>query len=85
MFYISLGICTTEVMGHVFSSYNKNNVWRDETQTRQCQTLLCCHDVAPLISRCGFRDKRKNGNAATSQASFRVKRQNIEEDEQHYE
>lgn len=43
------------------------------------------HDVAPVISRCGFRDKRKNGNAATSQASFRMKRQNIEEYEQYYE
>lgn len=34
-FYILLDISTTEVIGHMFSSYNKNNVWRDET-LRQC-------------------------------------------------
>lgn len=29
-FYTSLDISTTEAIGHMFFSYNKNNVWRDE-------------------------------------------------------
>lgn len=57
---------------YVFQLQQEQCVERRASQTTQCQTLSCCNDVAPLISRCGFRDKRKNGNGTTLQASFWV-------------
>lgn len=56
----------------VFQLQQEQCVERWATQTTQCRILSCCHDVASLISRRGFSDKRKNGNGTTSHASFWV-------------